>query len=104
MKARLPFSTIVALISLVAYGQGRPKISRMFSVSPTSAQFNHEGDSKGFIVKSNSPWIISTNAKDKTLINIFKKHGYIWGRWYHYGTIHFEYRLEILSGCIVKQQ
>jgi hypothetical protein len=30
-------------------------------------------------------------------VEIFEKHGFIWGgRWYHYDTMHFEYRPEIL--------
>ncbi len=41
------------------------------------------------------------NRMPKALIDIFEKHGFIWGgRWYHYDTMHFEYRPEILSGCI----
>lgn len=33
-----------------------------------------------------------------TLVEIFEKHGFIWGgRWYHYDTMHFEYRPEILN-------
>lgn len=96
MKTRFLFSTIVVLFSLVIYGQKRPKINKVFSVSQTSAQFSHEGGSKVFIVKSNSP---------QALIDIFEKHGFIWGgRWYHYDTMHFEYRSEIISGCIDKRQ
>lgn len=31
------------------------------------------------------------------LVRIFEKHGFIWGgRWYHYDTMHFEYRPELL--------
>ena len=31
------------------------------------------------------------------IIDIFEKHGFIWGgRWYHYDTMHFEYRPELL--------
>lgn len=31
------------------------------------------------------------------LVKIFEKHGFIWGgRWYHYDTMHFEFRPEIL--------
>ncbi|MBQ7664094.1 MAG: M15 family metallopeptidase [Bacteroidaceae bacterium] len=31
------------------------------------------------------------------IVEIFEKHGFIWGgRWYHYDTMHFEYRPEIL--------
>ena len=29
---------------------------------------------------------------------IFEKHGFIWGgRWYHYDTMHFEYRPEMIA-------
>ncbi len=62
MKTRFLFSTIIFFFSLVVYGQQRPKISRVFSISPTSVQFSHKGGSKIFIVKSNTPWKISTNT------------------------------------------
>ena len=45
------------------------------------------------------------NRMPQALIDIFERHGFIWGgRWYHYDTMHFEYRPEILSGCIDKKQ
>jgi len=32
------------------------------------------------------------------IVNVFEKHGFIWGgRWYHYDTMHFEYRPELLD-------
>ena len=32
------------------------------------------------------------------IVGIFEKHGFIWGgRWYHYDTMHFEYRPELLG-------
>ena len=32
------------------------------------------------------------------IVKIFEKHGFIWGgRWYHYDTMHFEYRPELLN-------
>jgi hypothetical protein len=32
------------------------------------------------------------------VVRIFEKHGFIWGgRWYHYDTMHFEYRPELLG-------
>ena len=32
------------------------------------------------------------------IVAIFEKHGFIWGgRWYHYDTMHFEYRPELLN-------
>jgi hypothetical protein len=32
------------------------------------------------------------------IVAIFEKHGFIWGgKWYHYDTMHFEYRPEILA-------
>jgi len=35
------------------------------------------------------------------VVEIFEKHGFIWGgKWYHFDTMHFEYRPELLvSGC-----
>ena len=32
------------------------------------------------------------------IVKIFEKHGFIWGgRWYHYDTMHFEYRPELIE-------
>lgn len=44
------------------------------------------------------------NTMPMSIIKIFEKHGFIWGgRWYHYDTMHFEYRPELLiSSCHVK--
>ncbi len=37
------------------------------------------------------------NKIPKELIEIFEKYGFIWGgNWYHYDTMHFEYRPELL--------
>jgi len=39
------------------------------------------------------------NQIPKKIIDIFEKHGFIWGgRWYHYDTMHFEYRPEFSKG------
>lgn len=36
------------------------------------------------------------NAIPHEIIEIFEKHGFIWGgKWYHYDTMHFEYRPEL---------
>jgi hypothetical protein len=41
------------------------------------------------LYKNRIPWQI---------INIFEHHGFIWGgKWYHYDTMHFEYRPEIIA-------
>lgn len=38
------------------------------------------------------------NAIDMTIVEIFEKHGFIWGgKWYHYDTMHFEYRPELIE-------
>ncbi|MGQ3888668.1 M15 family metallopeptidase [Legionella sp. CNM-1927-20] len=40
---------------------------------------------------NNIPWEI---------IPIFEKYGFIWGgKWYHYDTMHFEYRPELMISC-----
>jgi hypothetical protein len=37
------------------------------------------------------------NAIPMEVVAIFEKHGFIWGgRWYHYDTMHFEYRPELI--------
>lgn len=36
------------------------------------------------------------NTIPREIVEIFEKHGFIWGgRWYHYDTMHFEYRPEL---------
>lgn len=37
------------------------------------------------------------NKIPQLIVDIFEKHGFIWGgKWYHYDTMHFEYRPELL--------
>jgi D-alanyl-D-alanine carboxypeptidase len=51
-------------------------------------------------------WLWNKNSQDipyrnrmpQQIVNIFERHGFIWGgRWYHYDTMHFEYRPELLN-------
>ena len=36
------------------------------------------------------------NSIPVEIVSIFERHGFIWGgRWYHYDTMHFEYRPEL---------
>lgn len=38
------------------------------------------------------------NSIPPQIVEIFEKYGFIWGgKWYHYDTMHFEYRPELLS-------
>jgi hypothetical protein len=38
------------------------------------------------------------NRMPRAIVDIFERHGFIWGgRWYHYDTMHFEYRPELLT-------
>ncbi|MBC7862725.1 MAG: M15 family metallopeptidase [Bacteroidia bacterium] len=38
------------------------------------------------------------NKMPLAIVKIFEKHGFIWGgRWYHYDTMHFEYRPEFFA-------
>ncbi|MBD8347782.1 M15 family metallopeptidase [Dysgonomonas sp. HGC4] len=38
------------------------------------------------------------NQIPKLIVEIFEKHGFIWGgKWYHYDTMHFEYRPDLLN-------
>lgn len=39
-----------------------------------------------------------TNQIPPEIVDIFEKHGFIWGgRWYHYDTMHFEYRPDLFG-------
>jgi D-alanyl-D-alanine carboxypeptidase len=38
------------------------------------------------------------NKYPMEIVEIFERHGFIWGgRWYHYDTMHFEYRPELIA-------
>jgi hypothetical protein len=40
-------------------------------------------------------WI---NRIPREVVDVFERHGFIWGgRWYHFDTMHFEYRPELLA-------
>jgi hypothetical protein len=41
--------------------------------------------------------IVYRNRMPEQIVTIFEKHGFIWGgKWYHFDTMHFEYRPELL--------
>lgn len=47
--------------------------------------------------KKETDHIVYANRMPFELVNVFERHGFIWGgRWYHYDTMHFEFRPEIL--------
>jgi len=40
------------------------------------------------------------NRMPREIVDAFERHGFIWGgRWYHYDTMHFEYRPELLAAA-----
>jgi hypothetical protein len=42
--------------------------------------------------------IVYRNRMPEAIVTIFEKHGFIWGgKWYHFDTMHFEYRPELLA-------
>ena len=42
--------------------------------------------------------IVYANKFPQQIVEIFERHGFIWGgAWYHYDTMHFEFRPEILA-------
>ena len=48
--------------------------------------------------KGETARITYANRIPNEIVLIFEKHGFIWGgRWYHYDTMHFEFRPEILA-------
>ena len=43
------------------------------------------------------PQALLQDTNLKKMVAIFEKHGFIWGgKWYHYDSVHFEYRPELL--------
>lgn len=50
----------------------------------------------GRIAREGAPDIRYRNAIPQEIVDIFERHGFIWGgKWYHYDTMHFEYRPEL---------
>jgi hypothetical protein len=50
------------------------------------------------------PRAASANTVPAEIIDIFERHGFIWGgKWSHYDTMHFEYRPELVIGPPVTQ-
>ena len=64
-----------------------------------NTQFSHywQWDYKNWrtpSVQKNMKW---RNLIPIEIVNVFEKHGFVWGgKWYHYDTMHFEYRPELL--------
>ncbi len=46
--------------------------------------------------------LVYRNRVPYQIVEVFEKHGFIWGgKWYHYDTMHFEYRPELFAdGCL----
>jgi len=64
-------------------------------IDPTLSDYwlwDHEGASE-------TEEIDHKNRIPLEIVHVFEKHGFVWGgRWYHYDTMHFEYRPEINPG------
>lgn len=57
-------------------------------------KWDHRDDWMIDSVEINLKW---RNSVPLEIVEIFEKHGFIWGgKWYHYDTMHFEYRPEML--------
>ncbi len=55
--------------------------------------------------KKETDKITYANRFPHELVEIFERHGFIWGgRWYHYDTMHFEFRPEILKSAAMNNQ
>jgi peptidoglycan L-alanyl-D-glutamate endopeptidase CwlK len=77
-------------------------------IAGTNRQSTHSfGMTIDINVKSSDYWrnykpdkdgrYIYKNRIPSRIVEIFEKHGFIWGgKWYHYDTMHFEYRPELL--------
>jgi peptidoglycan L-alanyl-D-glutamate endopeptidase CwlK len=47
--------------------------------------------------------LVCKNRIPLQIVEVFEKHGFIWGgKWYHYDTMHFEYRPELLASACAR--
>ena len=81
-------------------------------INGTKRQSTHSfGMTMDINVKYSDYWQWACHCTDETavvkyrskipqgIIDIFEKYGFIWGgKWYHFDTMHFEYRPELLTG------
>ena len=67
-----------------------------FAIDLNASQAEYwQWDARG---KDRSGVIVYKNRVPWPIVEIFEKHGFIWGgKWYHYDTMHFEYRPEFLA-------
>ncbi len=57
-------------------------------------KWDHRDDWQLDSVEINLKW---HNSVPEKIVEIFERHGFIWGgKWFHYDTMHFEYRPEML--------
>jgi hypothetical protein len=86
--------------------------SSVFNWRTVAGQTNMSVHSFGAAIdintKNSNYWLWAGGKKDGEIqyvnripieiVNIFERHGFIWGgRWYHYDTMHFEYRPELIE-------
>lgn len=58
----------------------------------------HGRTGAGAVPDEGAPGLSYKNTMPPEIVRVFEKHGFIWGgRWYHYDTMHFEYRPELFA-------
>ncbi len=58
-----------------------------------------------YVVKDEAAQIPYKNRIPAAIVDVFERHGFIWGGWwYHYDTMHFEYRPELIAYMHLVQQ
>ncbi len=66
-------------------------------ISPSKSHYWQEELKRSNIPVSEEAPVSYVNEIPLAIVLIFEKHGFIWGgKWYHYDTMHFEYRPELL--------
>ena len=78
-------------IDLLAIGGNSVRIDK-----PTLDSRYIQGNNPDIFIYSKNK-IFDKNKIPFEIVEIFERHGFIWGgKWYHYDTMHFEYRPELL--------
>ena len=83
-------------------GTPRQSVNSFGAAIDVNTAFSDYWQWRGF--KEGQSGILYRNRMPLELVKIFERNGWIWGgRWYHYDTMHFEYRPELTGAAACTQ-